>query len=209
MDRQLLLLDVPYYAQTAEFSCGPACALMLLDHFNGTRPSRELEFEIWREVNMIGVPGCDPFSLALALNGRGLKVKIFAEGAFEIKGPRVKVVQKLFGKQAPELLQFAVSHSMKRVREEKLDWERRLPSRSEVSEALRDGVVPAFMLMMHEAPHWILIEGEKKGGYLINDPYYEGGGRGKRISYQRFDGCLQAMQTQMRISPGALFVSAR
>ncbi len=208
MDRQLLL-DVPYYAQTAEFSCGPACAIMLLDHFNGMKPSRELEFEIWREVNMIGVPGCDPFSLALALDRRGLEVKIFARGSFEIKGPRVKLLQKLFGKQAPELLQFAVSQSLKRVRKEKLEWEKRPPTRREVSDALKDKVVPAFMLWMHEAPHWILIEGERKGGYLINDPYYEGGGRGKRISYQRFDGSLEAMQMRMRISPGALFVSSR
>ncbi len=203
------MLDVPYYAQTAEFSCGPACALMLLDHFNGTKPSRELEFEVWREVNMIGVPGCDPFSLALALSKRGLDVKIFAESAFDLNGPGVKVVQKMFGKQAPELLQFAVSHSMKMVRKDKLEWEKRLPTRREVSEALKNRVVPAFMLLMHEAPHWILIEGEGKDGYLINDPYYEGGGRGKKISYRRFEGCLRGLQVGMRLSPGALFVSSR
>ncbi len=208
-ERAQLLLEVPYYAQTAEFSCGPACALMLLDHFNGTKPSRELEFEVWREVNMIGVPGCDPFSLALALNKRGLDVKIFAESAFDLKGPGVKAVQKIFGKQAPELLQFAVMQSMKRMRKEKLEWEKRLPTRREVSEALRDKVVPAFMLLMHEAPHWILIEGESRGGYLINDPYFEGGGRGKKIAYSRFEGFLRGLKVGMRISPGALFVSSR
>ncbi len=158
---------------------------------------------------MIGVPGCDPFSLALALNRRGLDVKIFAESAFDLKGPGVKAVQKMFGKQAPELLKFAVSYSMKRVRREKLEWEKRLPTRREVSDALKDGVVPAFMLLMHEAPHWILIEGEGKGGYVVDDPYYEGGGPRKKISYQRFEGCLQGLQVGMRISPAALFVSPR
>ena len=208
-ERAQLLLDVPYYAQTAEFSCGPACALMLLDHFNGTKPSRELKFEVWREVNMIGIPGCDPFSLALALDRRGLDVKIFAKDAFDLKGPLVKVVEKMFGKQAPELLQFAVLHSMAKVRKEKLDWEKRLPTRSEISAALRDKVVPAYMLLMHEAPHWILIEGAGKGGYLITAPYYEGGGPGKKVSYGRFEGFLQGLQAGMRISPGALFVSSR
>ncbi len=208
-ERSHLLLDVPYYAQTAEFSCGPACAVMLLDHFNGTKPSRELEFEVWREVNMIGVPGCDPFSLALALNRRGLGVKIFAENAFDIKGPQVKRLEKLFGKQAPELLQFAVAQSMKKVQKEKLEWVKRPPTRREVSEALEDKIVPVYMLMMHEAPHWIIIEGEGKGGYVINDPYYEdGGGPGRKISYVRFEGCLQAMQMAMKISPGAVFVSS-
>ncbi len=75
---------------------------------------------------------------------------------------------------------------------------------------MKDGIVPAFMLMMHEAPHWILIEDENTNGYVINDPYYEdGGGPGKRISYQRFVGCLQAMKTGMKVSPGALFVSSK
>ncbi len=204
------MIDIPYYAQTAEFSCGPACAVMLLDHFNGTKPSRELEFEVWREVNMIGVPGCDPFSLGLALDRRGLDVKIFAENAFDIKGPQVKRLEKLFGKEAPDLLLFAVNQSMKRVNKEKLEWEKRAPTRREVSEALMDGVVPAYMLMMHEAPHWILIEGEGKGGYVINDPYYEdGGGPGRKISYQRFEECLQAMKVGMKINPGALFVSSK
>lgn len=208
-ERAQVMLDVPYYAQTAEFSCGPACALMLLDHFNGTKPSRELEFEVWREVNMIGVPGCDPFSLALALNRRGLGVKIFAENAFDIKGPQVKRLQKLFGEQAPELLQFAVGQSMKKVKKEKLDWVKRSPTRREVSEALKDKIVPAIMLMMHEAPHWILIEGEGKGGYVINDPYFEdGAGPGRKISYGRFEGCLRALKVGMKISPGAVFVSS-
>ena len=203
------MLDVPYYAQTAEFSCGPACAVMLLDHFNGTKPSRELEFEVWREVNMIGVPGCDPFSLALALNRRGLGVKIFADDAFDFKAPQVKVVQKMFGKQAIELLEFAISQSMKAVKKEKLEWEKRIPTKKEVSEALREKSVPAFMLMMHEAPHWILIEGEGKAGYVINDPYYEDrGGPGRKISYGKFDGCVRAMKAGMKVSPGAIFVSS-
>lgn len=182
--------------------------MMLLDYFNGTKPSRELEFEVWREVNMIGVPGCDPFSLALALHRRGLKVRIFAENSFDIKGSQVKQLQKLFGKEAPDLLKFAVTQSMKKVRREKMDWERRMAAKNEISEALQDGVVPAIMLLMHEAPHWILLEGESKDGYLFNDPYYEGGGQRKKISYPKFEGCLQAMQRGIRINPCALFVSS-
>lgn len=29
-----MMFKIPYYAQTAEFTCGPACVLMILKHFD-------------------------------------------------------------------------------------------------------------------------------------------------------------------------------
>lgn len=38
--------NVPYYVQTSEFSCGPACVLMVMKHFEpNLKLNRELEFK--------------------------------------------------------------------------------------------------------------------------------------------------------------------
>ncbi|MFQ5762525.1 MAG: peptidase C39 family protein, partial [Candidatus Bathyarchaeia archaeon] len=161
-------LNVPYYAQTAEFSCGPACALMVLEYFDGIRVSRELEFEVWREVNLIGVPGCDCYGLALALHRMGLGVRIFVEG--RIMSNSLKIIERRFGKGSAELTRFALDHFLDKSVKLGLRVDRMLPSNSEVIDALKSNMVPVFMVYMHSAPHWVVVKGLYRGGYVINDP---------------------------------------
>jgi len=53
-----LKFNVPYYAQSSDFSCGPACVLMVMKHFNpNLHLTRALEYEVWRQCNMIGIRG--------------------------------------------------------------------------------------------------------------------------------------------------------
>jgi len=72
----------PYFHQTTEFTCGPACLLMALAW--GDRaftPSPAMEFRLWREATTIfmsnGLGGCEPFGMAVALKRRGLSSEIF------------------------------------------------------------------------------------------------------------------------------------
>ena len=57
--------NVPYYAQTSDFTCGPAAIMMALAATGKAEPfSRRLEFRLWREatsIYLISAPGgCDP-----------------------------------------------------------------------------------------------------------------------------------------------------
>ncbi len=63
---------IPYYRQSTEFSCGPACLLMIFKCFDkDINLNRTLEFEVWRQCNMIGVRGADPFGMSVPLLDAG------------------------------------------------------------------------------------------------------------------------------------------
>ena len=72
--------NVPYYAQSSEFTCGPACVLMVMKHFDrDLEIGRELEFEVWRQCNMIGIKGADPFGLSVPLIDSGYDVRLITQ----------------------------------------------------------------------------------------------------------------------------------
>ena len=77
--RDTIRLDVPYYAQTAEFSCGPASLLMAMRFLDPVFPlTRASEFEVWRDCNMVGVRGADAFGLAVPLLKAGYEARLVA-----------------------------------------------------------------------------------------------------------------------------------
>jgi ribosomal protein S18 acetylase RimI-like enzyme len=67
----------PYFHQSTEFTCGPACMLMALTWADRMfKPESDLEFQLWRESTTIfmgaGPGGCEPYGIAVALKRRGL-----------------------------------------------------------------------------------------------------------------------------------------
>jgi ribosomal protein S18 acetylase RimI-like enzyme len=73
----------PYFHQTTEFTCGPACVMMALAWADPSwRPASALEFRLWREATTIfmssGLGGCDPFGVAVTLRRHGLAPEIHA-----------------------------------------------------------------------------------------------------------------------------------
>jgi ribosomal protein S18 acetylase RimI-like enzyme len=71
----------PYFHQTTEFTCGPACMMMALAWADPSfRPTPAFEFKLWREATTIcmtsGPGGCEPFGLAVALKRHGLDPRI-------------------------------------------------------------------------------------------------------------------------------------
>src|SRR5665648_135904 len=75
--RRSMRLKIPYYAQSAEFTCGPACVLMVFKHFDPRlKLNRTLEFEVWRQCNMIGVRGSDPYGMSVPLLDAGYEVHL-------------------------------------------------------------------------------------------------------------------------------------
>lgn len=72
------------YAQTSDFTCGPAVLMTALSLLMpGYQPSRTEEFTLWREANTVfmgaGHPGCGIYGLALAAYSRGLRPRLWAD----------------------------------------------------------------------------------------------------------------------------------
>ena len=71
-------IKVPYYPQTTDFTCGPACLLMAMGALQPARVlERREELQIWREATTVfmtsGHGGCSPQGLALAAWRRGFR----------------------------------------------------------------------------------------------------------------------------------------
>jgi len=72
----LTSLEVPFYHQSFDFTCGPASLIMALGHFDPKlAPTRELEIDIWREANLVEVYAASRQGLALAAHRRGFRVR--------------------------------------------------------------------------------------------------------------------------------------
>lgn len=86
---------VPYYAQTTDFTCGPACLLMAMAALQPQRlPTRREELRLWREATTVfmtsGHGGCSPHGLALAAWRRGFRVRLLlnTDGPLFLEGVR-------------------------------------------------------------------------------------------------------------------------
>ena len=78
--RHSMKFKIPYYAQSSEFTCGPACVLMIFKLFNShLKLNRTLEFEVWRQCNMIGVRGADPFGMSVPLLDAGYEIHLVTQ----------------------------------------------------------------------------------------------------------------------------------
>src|SRR6516162_8974963 len=67
-----LAVAPPYFHQTTEFTCGPACIMMALAWADRKfKPAPAFEFQLWREATTIfmtsGPGGCGPYGMAVAL----------------------------------------------------------------------------------------------------------------------------------------------
>ena len=106
----------PYYRQTLEFTCGPACLLMALGWADPDfHPSRVAEVQLWRESTTIfmtsGLGGCEPYGLAVTLAKRGLQPSLHLshEGPFFLDTVRnaekrevMRLTQEEFRREAEE-----------------------------------------------------------------------------------------------------------
>jgi ribosomal protein S18 acetylase RimI-like enzyme len=75
------LVRTPYYAQTLDFTCGPAALMMAMRAVDSElKLDRRLELRVWREATTIfmasGHGGCGPYGLALAAANRGHEVEL-------------------------------------------------------------------------------------------------------------------------------------
>ena len=75
----------PYFHQSTEFTCGPACIMMALAWADRSfRAAPAFEFQLWREATTIftgSAPGgCEPYGMAVALRRHGLRPELYVSG---------------------------------------------------------------------------------------------------------------------------------
>jgi hypothetical protein len=164
----------PYFQQTTEFTCGPACIMMGLAWADrGVKPTPDFEFQLWREATTIfsgpGLGGCEPFGMAVACKHHGLSPELYVSrpGPYFLDG--VKSAER---RRVLQITQAAFQREAKL-----LDIPSHLTPVSE-SVLMRafDGGSAAIVLVSgyHLRPrgmaHWIFAFGRDGRHVLMHDP---------------------------------------
>jgi hypothetical protein len=207
-------LKIPYYAQTAEFTCGPACVLMIFKHFDPTlKLNRTLEFEVWRQCNMIGVRGADPCGLSVPLLAAGREVHLVTQRRtmldLDLWKKRLRVHS--FTPEDAGLAVFGIAENRKRALGRGLTVEHGPLTVERVAGSFSEGFIPVALVHMgvvhqFDIPHWVVVTGIREDHVAFNDPYPPKGGKGIRVRREEFQKMLDDVGTRIGLSPSVLFI---
>ncbi|AHD15403.1 GNAT family acetyltransferase [Pseudomonas sp. FGI182] len=164
--------QVPYYAQTTEFTCGAACLLMAMAAIErGRALLRSEEIQLWREATTIfmtaGHGGCSPQGLALAAWRRGFEVRMVLSQAGSLFLDGVRSAQK---KDVMQLVEDGFVEGLSQT-----DVQQVVAPGLDVRAALRAGFRPLVLISSYrftrlKAPHWILVTGCDDEFVYLHDP---------------------------------------
>lgn len=164
--------SVPYYQQTLDFTCGPACLLMAMKALQpGRSMMRAEELQIWREATTVfmtsGHGGCSPQGLALAAWRRGFAVKLLVSvsGPLFLNGVRsdtkkqvVRLVHEQFCRELDASgVQMLADHALNLPR------------------VLAEGgkplvLISSYRLTRSKAPHWVMVTDCDNDFVYLHDP---------------------------------------
>lgn len=205
--------NVPYYAQSSEFSCGPACVLMVMKHFDSSLEiGRELEFEVWRQCNMIGIKGADPYGLSVPLIDAGYEVRLITQRRKIIEyKPWKRRLLRHFSSDDIKLSVFGMKENRRRALDRGLPVTYKRPIVADVLRGLQSGFVLIALVHMGvvhslNIPHWIVVTYADEERVVFNDPYPPKGCKGLRLSHAKFQKILDDIGTRIGLSPSILFV---
>ena len=164
----------PYFHQTTEFTCGPACIMMALAWGDRSfRPSAAYEFKLWREATTIfttsGPGGCDPYGVAVTVKRRGLEPEIHVSHA----GPYfLDTVCSDTKRRVMRLAQLEFRHDAEAL---KIPIHLAPLAESALMEALDTGavaivLVSGYRMVRRNVPHWVFAFGHEGRYVLLHDP---------------------------------------
>lgn len=168
------LPSYPWYAQTTDFTCGPAALMMAMASLSEkTVMEQSLEFDLWREATtvfmMAGHGGCHPLGLALAAEKRGFQVKVYINQPLPLFTTGVRQLVK---KHTVELIeqQFQLRAQQQNIPVVYADFD---------LDALKDAFSKGFKVLSlistyqmdgYKVPHWVAITAVDDKCLYLHDP---------------------------------------
>jgi hypothetical protein len=170
-----VLLDIPHYPQTEDFTSSAACAMMVLKFISPSfKFKREHEYEIWQEAVNGSVWYGSKYGLAYALAKRGARVGILSNTKDEGYERKMAVYESV------NLDTLAASFNEIKAKSESagVEEEHAVVSLASIKKALSSGHVPIVLIdarvvnsYLDSMPHWVVVKGYDKDTFYINDPY--------------------------------------
>lgn len=169
--------SLPFYAQTTEFTCGPACLMMAMAAIDTTyQPSRSDELKLWREATTIymtsGHGGCGPHGLALAAWRRGFRARVLINqrGPLFMEGVRRPEKKAVLAQVHRDFLDDLAATDVA--------LEHRAVDIAALREAIAAGDMPLVLISTYrfdkqKSPHWVLVAAIDERFAFIHDPHIE------------------------------------
>ncbi len=170
-----VLLDIPQYPQTEDFTSSAACAMMVLKYINPTfKFKREHEYSIWQEAVNGSVWYGSKYGLAYALSKRGARVGIVSNTKNEGYERKMAVYENV----NLDTLTASFNEIRQKAESAGVEEEHAVLSLVEIKKALSSGHIPIVLINMKVVnpyqdamPHWVVVKGYDKNTFYLNDPY--------------------------------------
>ena len=171
------LSRVPYYSQTLEFTCGPACLLMAMQALDpSAEASRARELRLWREATTVfmtsGIGGCGPLGMALAAWRRGFSVTL------SMSDPTEMFVDTVRNPEKKEVIRLVQEDMLRQAEETGVVFRSDPFGIGELKAEIAQGAIPIVLISSYRFngdrhPHWVVIAGADDRFFYVHDPYVD------------------------------------
>ena len=220
---QYTRLDVPFYRQTTDFTCGACATLMVWKYFDRrVELSRQNEFVIWTETAALPFKFSSPYRIAAFFIKKGFETKLTVKQTASLRGKAPLECCQVEPADRKLFLDFFKAYSAileKRIASATLD---KKPDLFDIRTALA-GRSPVILLVdsyytirargsRHppHLPHWVVVTGLEGERFYVNDSIHETGlGPGKLALEARL--LAEAMDTYRRFgwAPAMITVQSK
>lgn len=166
--------DVPYFAQTTEFTCGPASLLMAAKKLNPEQKfDRIEELDIWREATTIfmttGHGGTSPYGLALASHSRGYGTRLW------VSNDEVPFLDGVRSEKKKVIVELIHREFLRKVKLSRIAVDPFPKDLEEIRHALRRKeklilLISTYRLNRCKGPHWVWLVDMDDDYAYFNDP---------------------------------------
>ncbi|WP_323846021.1 GNAT family N-acetyltransferase/peptidase C39 family protein [Microbulbifer magnicolonia] len=167
-------LDVPWYGQTTDFTCGPAAAMMAMAALRPDyQPSVSDELALWREATTIfmaaGTGGCHPIGLALAIRARGFDCEVYLNQTSPLFANGVRAAKK------KTVIQQVDADFRAAAKQEGIPIVEQEFTQAQLEQWLEEGALALLLISTYrldgkKVPHWVTLTGIDEECLYVHDP---------------------------------------
>ncbi len=164
----------PYFHQTTDFTCGPACIMMALAWADRRfKPAPAFELTLWREATTIfsgaGPGGCEPYGMAVTLKRHGLRPEVY------VSRPGAYFLETVKSADKRRVMALAQAEYQREARAHDIPTHLTPVNESVLMRAFDAGnvaivLVSGYHMIPRGMPHWIFAFGRNGRHVLMHDP---------------------------------------